>query len=236
LEQIVLYLAVLAALSGFGMGLMNLAGPYLKRRKIALPKLSLAALLNRGSDETDDDLDFDDEDELDAARDFAERSFAADNSLLARRRTVAIDDEEELDEELAGVLDQVAVEELTTEEDANEDEEDEEPRFYTVSAEANGDEPGEDRLDGSLDEEDENDGEYEDEEDEEEPSQPEVHVVAAGGDAGDNMMSFFDEAADAVAKAHLAWRDDLPEVSIEDLLAEARSISQQIKGKKRNAA
>ena len=47
MEQIVLYLAVLAALSGFGMGLMNIAGPFLKRRDFKLPALRLDSLLRR---------------------------------------------------------------------------------------------------------------------------------------------------------------------------------------------
>jgi hypothetical protein len=50
------------------------------------------------------------------------------------------------------------------------------------------------------------------------------------------MMSFFGESADAGAGAIAAWREDLAEVSIEELLAEARAIRQQIQGKKSNAA
>ena len=50
------------------------------------------------------------------------------------------------------------------------------------------------------------------------------------------MMSFFDEAAGAGAGAVAAWHEDLPQVSIEDLLEEARAMSQQIKGKKSDAA
>jgi hypothetical protein len=249
LEQILLYLAVLAALAGFGMGLLNLAGPLLKRRNIALPSPSIAKLLRRGQTDDDDDFDLVDEDDLDAARDFAGASFAAgDSSLLAPRTMPATGyEDEELDEELAQVLEKVAEEELEPPEDEDgvfEDEteaDDDGPFIYTVSAEAadesegeegDGEEgpSGEDQEDDDL--EDSEDGDDEEDEDE---SQPEVQVVAAAGE-GDDMLSFFSESADAGAKEAAAWRHDLPDVSIEDLLAEARAISEQIQGKKHNAA
>jgi len=238
LEQIVFYLAILAALAGFGMGLFNLAGPLLKRRNFRLPALSLATLLRRGSTSEDDaelDFDLDDEDDLNAARDFAENSFASEVALLSRRRRlVNADENEELDEELAGVLDEVAQDDFgpDEDEDAYDDGEDA-PVVYTVSAEVTDDtEDDESQPDGDA--EDEDDEEYDD--DEEDETQPEVQVVAAGGGTGDDMLSFFDEAANAGAGAIAAWREDIPEVTIEELLAEARAIRQQIHGKKSNAA
>ncbi len=78
------------------------------------------------------------------------------------------------------------------------------------------------------DEEDEDD-------DDEEAAEPEVQTVAAGGD-GDDMLSFFGESADAGAAPIAAWREDLPEVTIDELLADARAIRQQIQGRKSNAA
>lgn len=229
------------------MGLLNLAGPFLKRHDIVLPSLSVATLLRRfrrGEDE-DDDLDFGDEDDLNAARDFAETSFVAgDTSLLARRSALGDEDDEELDEELVQVLDEVAEEELEPADAAGEDlaDEAEGPVIYTVSAEApdeaeDEESPEEDDVEDDEDEEDdaEDSDEDGDEEEAEETSQPEVQVVAGGGD-GNDMMSLFGESADAGAKEVAAWREDLPDVSIEELLAEARAVSQQIKDKKRNAA
>jgi hypothetical protein len=242
LEQIVLYLAVLVALLGFGMGVINLAGPFLKRRSIALPSLNLPTLLRRGAQDEDDfDLDLDAEEDLSAARDFAESSFApSDNALLARRRSVALgDDDEELDEELVEVLEEVAQEDYEPADDDVVEGDDEGPVIYTVSVEAI--DAVEDVEDNDVSEEDENtedeedDDEYEDE-DEEEDASVEVQTVAAAAGEGDDMMSFFGESADAGAGAIAAWREDLPEVSIEELLAEARAIRQQIQGKKSNAA
>jgi len=240
LEQLILILAVLAALSGFGMGLINLAGPYLKRRKIALPgitlpQFNLARLLRRGGvAEEDDDFDLEDEDDISAARDFAENSFAATSSLLTNRRAI-IDDDEELDEELAGVLDQVAEEELVIE-DETETEEDG-PAIYTVAAQADvRGEPSEESPNAFDDAGDEEDGDEYEEEDEEETTAPEIQVIAAGGDSGNDMLSFFGESADDVAKVVQPWREDLPEVTIEELLADARAIRQQISGNKPNAA
>lgn len=246
MEQIVLYLAVLAALSGFGMGLMNIAGPFLKRRDFKLPALRLDSLLRRSGTADEDGLDLYDEDD-DDGRDFAESGFAgAQATLLARRNAAADADPDDLDEELAGVLDEVATEEFETEEDSNDglEEEDDGAVIYTVSAETAGEDEDNDEFtsadeDGD-DEDEEDDGEEEDDDDEEdgdeEDEAPEVHVVAAAGGGKDDMMSFFDEAADAGAGAIAAWRADLPEVTIEELLAEARAISQRIKGAKRNAA
>lgn len=243
MEQLVLYVAVLAALSGFGMGLMNLAGPYLKRRDFQLPSISIATLLRRGGTAADDDedLDLDDED-VRSARELAETSFiAAEATLLARRNSAGeAEDEEELDEELVSVLEEVAEEDIAAPVEDEEFEEDEGPVIYTVSAEVNDAAEDDaafdpeavagDALEGDEDAEDEE--EYEDEEEE---AKPEVQVVAAGGGGGDDMMSFFDEAADAGAAAVAAWRQDVPDVTIEELLADARAISQQIKGK-RNVA
>ena len=243
MEQIVLYLAVLAALSGFGMGLMNIAGPFLKRRDFKLPALRLGSLLRRSSTADEDGLDLYDEDD-DDGRDFAQSGFAgAQATLLARRNVAAYADADDLDEELADVLDEVAAEEFESEAADNEglEEEGDGAVIYTVSAGTAGED--EDAFEGdefdSVDEEedDEEDGDEEDEEGaEEEAAAPEVHVVAAAGGGKDDMMSFFDEAAGAGAGAIAAWRADLPEVTIEELLAEARAISQRIKGAKRNAA
>jgi hypothetical protein len=258
LEQVVFYFAILAALAGFAMGVMNIVGPYLRSRNITLSSLPIPALLRRG-EATDDEDGFDiDDDGLEADREAAERSFAA-GGLLMRRRT-AIDDEE-LDDELTGVLDGVAEEDIDADEDDDTEEgeaeepaledEDDGPYVYTVSAEV--DEGDEDEADESIgdlvaeveeevsdeeDAEDEDEGEDEEEGegDEEEEAQPEVQVVGAGGETSDDMMSFFDEAADAGAGAIAPWREDLQEVGIDELLAEARAIREQIHGKKSNAA
>ena len=242
MEQIVLYLAVLAALSGFGMGLMNIAGPLLKRRNITLPPISIATLLRRGTTgvEVEDDFDLDDEEDIETARDFADASFVADPSLLRRRRAIEGEDEE-IDEELAGVLDLVATEEVEAEEDDEEFEDDDGPVIYTVSAGADDGEAEADAYEDDDEETDEDEDEDDEEGDEdgegdEEASKPELHVVAASDGGGNDILSFFGEGADAGGKVHLAWRDDLPEVSIQELLAEARSISQRIQGKKHNAA
>jgi hypothetical protein len=252
MEQFVLYLAVLAALAGFGMGLLNLAGPFLRRRNLSLPRLNIAALLRRGDTE-EDDLDFVDDDDLDTARDFAESGFAAgDTSLLTPRLTVV--DDEELDEELVQVLDEVAAEQPEpVEGDAeSEDGDNQGPVIYTISAEAD-DEAEDDEAEnedaaeeasdeesiGEENEDTEEDGDdFEEGEEEEESAAeaPQVQVVAAAAEGGDDMLSFFSESADAGKAAVAAWREDLPDVSIEELLAEARALSQQIKGNKRNAA
>jgi hypothetical protein len=235
LEQIVLILAVLAALAGFGMGLLNLAGPFLKRRNFALPSISIAKLLRRGAASDEDDFDFEDENDALTARDFAEASFAAGDTSLLKRRLVAVPgyEDEELDEELVQVLEAVADEDIELpEEDGETDEAAEDgPFIYIVSAEASDEAENEEEED--LEEEDDADDDEEDE-DNEEP-QPEVKVVAGGGE-GDDMLSFFSESADAGAAAAAVWRQDLPDVSIEELLAEARAIRQQIEGKKRNTA
>jgi hypothetical protein len=221
LEQIILYLAILAAISGFGMGLMNLAGPWLKRSNITLPSMSIASDIRlriaslrhreRGADGDEDEYDFDDEDDIEAARGFAENSFAPDSSLLAPRRSIAIDDEE-LDEELVGVLEEVAEEEIDSDEDEEPDEDDSEATVFTVAVTASdegedgseAEDADEDELLGAVDvvedEEDEllgalnvsdaddEDAELDEEEDEddgeeedEETEEPEVQVVSAGG-------------------------------------------------------
>ena len=134
MEQIVLYLAILAALAGFGMGLANLAGPFLRKNNISLPAINLGALLHR---ETGDE---DDIDSLIRDAEDSDSYFSSRRSLLSGRGESSEEGEdEELDEELAGVLDQVAEEEVVAEdgEDALEEEESEDdPAIYTVSAEA----------------------------------------------------------------------------------------------------
>jgi hypothetical protein len=243
LEQIVLYLAVLAALAGFGMGLLNLAGPFLKRRGSGMPSISLKRLLRRiqTRDDDDDGFDLDDADDIETARDFAEASFADGNTSLLKRRLVGVPgyEDEELDEELVQVLEAVAEEEIESSEADHEAQTDEDgPFIYTVSAEVSDDgedEEGDAEEASEEDDGDEGDEEEEEEEEDEEEPQAEVQVVAGGGE-GDDMLSFFNEAADAGAAPAAAWRQDLPDVSIEELLAEARAIRQQIEGKKRNTA
>ncbi len=144
MEQIVLYLAILAALSGFAMGLLNLAGPFLKRRNITLPSLSIASLLRRSAEDEDDppDQTLGDAGDLSPDRDSADSDLnASEKSLLARRRQAG-DDDEELDEELASVLDEVAVAEPEVAEEEEEEEEEEASGedtdgtvIYTVPAE-----------------------------------------------------------------------------------------------------
>jgi hypothetical protein len=238
LEQIVLYLAVLAALAGFGMGLLNLAGPFLKRRNFALPPISIAKLLRRGEADDEDDFDFEDEDDALTARDFAEASFAAGDTSLLKRRLVAVPgyEDEELDEELVQVLEAAADEDIELPEEDGETNEAAEdgPFIYTVSAEAS-DETENEAEDFEEPSEEEDDADDDDDDEEDEDPQPEVKVVAGGGES-DDMLSFFSESADAGAAAAAVWRQDLPDVSIEELLAEARAIRQQIEGKKRNTA
>ena len=280
MEQIVLYLAILAALSGFAMGLLNLAGPFLKRRNITLPSLSIASLLRRSAEDEDDppDQTLGDAGNLSPDRNSADSDLnASEKSLLARRRQAG-DDDEELDEELASVLDEVAVAEpeVAEEEDASGEDTDG-TVIYTVPAEVEEQSEAEDEeqeredklpvvdrddvddevedvdddeIEDVDDDEDEG-GEVEDEdedednqleddededEDEDEAAGSDVQVVSAGGGEGDDMMSFFDEASDAGRSSVAAWQEDLPQVNIEELLAEARAISQRIKGKKSDAA
>ena len=112
------------------------------------------------------------------------------------------------------------------------------PFIYTVSAEVSDDaENEEDDAEDASEEDDGDEGDEEEEEEEEDEEEPQTEVqVVAGGGEGDDMLSFFNEAADAGAAPAAAWRQDLPDVSIEELLAEARAIRQQIEGKKRNTA
>jgi hypothetical protein len=237
MEQLVLYLAVLAALAGFGMGLLNIAGPLLARRNLALPKLSLATLLRPGeSEEEDFELALDED--LDADRAFAESGFASNEvPLLTRRLTVVEDEDEDLDDELVQVLDEIASEPAPEDDEVDAEEEDG-PFIYTVSADLEDEtEVSDEESDESEDGEDEFEDEEDDDEDgEREAEAPAVQVVAAGAEAGDDMLSFFNESADAGKDAAPAWREDLPDVGIEELLAEARSLRQQIKGRKSNAA
>ncbi len=287
------------------MGLVNLAGPFLKRHNIALPALDIASLLHRGDRDKEGDLD------TILSEDVAEDGEAAPGrSLLARRRLGAgtDDDGEELDDELAGVLEEVAAEEIVPPvDDELVDDAEESPVVYRVPAGADelegdgedsaeqqdvlgaldeavaseiegedesddqndeadddpaedesddqndeaDDDPAEDELDDQSDEaddedeeeaddedddEDEEEDDEDDEEDEDEEEASGLKTVSAGGNEGDDMMSFFDEAAGAGAGAVAAWHEDLPQVSIEDLLEEARAMSQQIKGKKSDAA
>ncbi len=292
------------------MGLVNLAGPFLKRHNIALPALDIASLLHRGDRDKEGDLD------TILSEDVAEDGEAAPGrSLLARRRLGAgtDDDGEELDDELAGVLEEVAAEEIVPPvDDELVDDAEESPVVYRVPAGADelegdgedsaeqqdvlgaldeavaseiegedesddqndeadddpaedesddqndeadddpaedesddqndeaDDDPAEDESDEQADEaDDEADDEDDDEDDEDDEDEEEasgLKTVSAGGNEGDDMMSFFDEAAGAGAGAVAAWHEDLPQVSIEDLLEEARAMSQQIKGKKSDAA
>jgi hypothetical protein len=79
-------------------------------------------------------------------------------------------------------------------------------------------------ADAEDDQEEEGDDEeeYEDEEEEEQaPEQPVVQVVSGAG--GDDMLALFSEASDAVKEVE-AWREDLPNPTIEELLAEAQQL------------
>jgi hypothetical protein len=237
-EQILLYIVTISGFSGFMLGLYSLLLPALQRRGIRLPF----------SSRTEDDDELDDADEEDA-RHFAATSFSARRgSLLDRLPNRAArpepedegEDVEVEEDELLGDLDLSRERaEVEAEDEGGEDEGDE-LAGLTFKAEVD---PVLEALAGDLDDEDdeteaddedgedgdEDEEEYEDDEEVTEPEKPVVHVVSAGG--GNDMLALFEEANDAVKEVE-AWRADLPNPKMDELLAEARAISALIKGRR----
>jgi hypothetical protein len=224
LEQILLYIVTISGFSGFMLGLYSLLMPVLQRRGLRAPFSK-----PRDWDGDEEALDED-------ARHFAATSFNARRSALlerlpGERATPAIDDiVEEDDEDLLGNLDlskeaaEVAIETLDGDDDAPL-----EPDAFTADATSHGDdeydadeadvEEGNVEDDGEDDEAE--DEEYEEDGEDGEPERPIVQVVSAGG-AGD-MLALFGEGSDHVKEVE-AWRVDLPNPTLEELLAEARNV------------
>jgi hypothetical protein len=235
LEQILLYIVTISGFSGFMLGLYSLLIPVLQRRGIHLP---FASREPRGQD--DYDFDVDDPD----TREFAAASFSARRTSLLERlpRRAApraepqdqegqeeMEEEASDDEEMLGDLD-LTKERAEVQAEDEEDYEEDELAELTFEAEVDPvlDELAEDdkieEADAEDDQAEEGDDEeeYEDEEEEEQaPEQPVVQVVTGGG--GDDMLALFSEASDAVKEVE-AWREDLPNPTIEELLAEAQQL------------
>ena len=236
MEQILLYIVTISGFSGFMLGLYSLLIPMLQRRGIRLPLINREA---RDADEYDYELDDPD------TREFAATNFSARRtSLLERlpRRALPrteppeeddeeedvedLEDMEEDEEELLGDLD-LTKERAEVEAEAEGDFEEDELAELTFEAEVDPvlEELTEDEEleeEDGEDSEDEGEEEYEDEEEEEVASeQPVVHVVSGGG--SNDMLALFNEGADAVKEVE-AWREDLPNPTIQDLLAEAQQL------------
>lgn len=232
MEQILLYIVTISGFSGFMLGLYSLLAPVLHRRGVRLPFVGREP---HDPDEYDHELDPD-------TREFAATSFSARRTSLLERlpgraspRTEPqeegdeedVEDAEEDDEELLGDLD-LTKERAEVEAEAEENDEADELAELTYEAEVD---PVLEELaeDEEPDEEDGEDGEdegeeYEDEgeyEEEKAPEQPVVHVVSGGGT--NDMLALFEEGADAVKEVE-AWREDLPNPTIQELLAEAQEL------------
>jgi hypothetical protein len=235
LEQILLYVVTISGFSGFMLGLYSLLTPVLQRRGIHLRFVDRDA---RGANDYEHGLDDPD------AREFTAASFSARRtSLLERLQGRAApraentdeDEEDEVgepdDDELLGDLD-LAKERAEVE--AEDDHEEDELAELTSEAEvdpvldelAEDEELDEEDEDRDEDEEGDDEEEYEDEE-EQPPEQPVVHVVSGGG--GNDMLALFDEGTD-VFKEVEAWREELPNPTIEELLAEAQQLRALFKG------
>jgi hypothetical protein len=248
-EQILLYIVTISGFSGLMLGVYSLLVPVLQRRGVRLP------FSGRG-DSDDDALDYEDDEDSLA---FAANSFSARRgSLLERvprqkaRKPAEEEDEDDLDldEELLGDLD---LSKELAEVQAEDDDEDEDDQLAALTFDAEvdpvleelaEDDDLEEEEDGDEDDEegeeedgeDDEDGEYEDEEEEEAaeevPQTPVVQVVHAGG--GDDMLSLFGEGSDVVKEIE-AWRADLPNPSIDELVAEARELGAMLKGRRQRA-
>jgi hypothetical protein len=213
------------------LGLYSLLIPVLQRRGIRLP------FLNREPHDPDEyDHGLDDPD----TREFAATTFSARRTSLLERlprraapRTESLDEDdeedvEEDDEELLGDLD-LTKERAEVEAEAEGDDEEDELAELTFEAEVDPvleelaeDEELEEADEEEEDEEGDGEEEYEDEEEEEQaPEQPVVHVVSGGG--SNDMLALFDEGSDVVKEVE-AWREDLPNPTIQELLAEAQQL------------
>jgi hypothetical protein len=219
MEQALLLIVSISGFSGFMLGLYSLLAPSLRRRGFSLPWLRAAAEDDVEGDEYA--FEFDEDDDVDTdVRHFRATSFRAGRtSLLSRRGGLASDDDDEDASDFLGDFD------LASEGGDDQDEELEEMlQDVEVDPALAGLEDGEQREDDEGEFEDE--GDY----DEEGPAASAVHIVTVGGD-NDDMLALFADAEDANKTVH-AWREDVPETSIEDLLAEARSLSALLKGKR----
>ena len=244
MEQILLYIVTISGFSGFMLGLYSLLLPALQRRGLRLP---FAA----GPSDEEDDILEDEYDEPDAGvDDSTATSFKTRRaSLLDRlpKRRVQEDETDledaDIDDELLGDLDLTKERTEIAAEDAEEYDSDDDDDLRELTAAAGvdpllaaledetGDEDDEAGDEEAGENEDEDDEEYEDEE-EEQPEQPAIHVVSGGG--GEDMLALFNEGSN-VEKIVEAWRAGLPDPTIEELLAEARAISEMIHGKRPTA-
>jgi hypothetical protein len=241
-EQLLLYIVTISGFSGLMLGVYSLLVPVLQRRGVRLP-------FSGRADSDDDALDYDDEDSLS----FAANSFSARRGSLlervprqkARRKPAEEDDEDdiELDDELLGDLD---LSKELAEVQAEDDDEDEDDELAALTfdaevdpvleelAEDDDEDEDDDEEEGEEEDGEDDEDEYEDEEEEEAeaPQTPVVQVVHAGG--GDDMLSLFGEGSDVVKEIE-AWRADLPNPSMDELVAEAREIGAMIKGRRPRA-
>jgi hypothetical protein len=246
LEQILLYIVTISGFSGFMLGLYSLLIPVLQRRGIHLP------FVNRDARDGDD-YEYDDND--DDAHEFAAASFSARRTSLLERlprraapRASTSDEDDEAedledaepdDDGLLGDLDLTKERAEVEAEDEDGYEEDELAELtYEAEVDPVLDELAEDEMDEEDEEEDEEEGEesndeeeYEDDEEEEQaPEQPVVHVVSGGG-GNDDMLALFGEGSDAVKEVE-AWRADLPDPTIDELLAEAQELRALLQGRR----
>ena len=241
MEQILLYIVTI---SGFMLGLYSLLLPALHRRGLRLP---FAA----GRSDEEDDILEDEYDEPDAdVDDSTATSFKTRRASLLDRLPKRRPQEDEadledadVDDELLGDLDLTKERTEIAAEDGEEYDSDDDDDLQELTAAAGvdpllaaledetGDEDDEADDEEAGENEDEDDEEYEDEE-EEQPEQPAIHVVSGGG--GEDMLALFNEGSN-VEKIVEAWRAGLPDPTIEELLAEARAISEMIHGKRPTA-
>ena len=241
MEQILLYIVTISGFSGFMLGLYSLLIPVLQRRGVRLPFVSRAH-----SDEDEFDYEDDDKD----AQHFAATSFSARRGSLLDRlpsrssRKAQPEEDEEADLEDEGLLGDLDLSNERAEVEAEDEDEDEDDELAELTFEAEVDPvleelardedlDAEDEEDGDEEGEDEEEGEYEDDEEEEEPEKPVVQVVSGGG-SGNDMLALFNEGSNVVKEIE-TWRADLPDPTMEELLAEAREISAMLKGRRSHA-
>jgi len=261
-EQILLYIVTISGFSGFMLGLYSLLLPALQRRGLRLP--FAAGPSDEEDDILEDEYDEPDPGVDDStATSFKTRRASLLDRLPKRRVQEDETDLEDadIDDELLGALDLTKERTEIAAEDAEEYDSDDDDDLRELTAAAGvdpllaaledetgdeddeaGDEDDEagDEDDEAGDEDDEagddEAGENEDEDDEDEeaeqPEQPAIHIVSGGG--GEDMLALFNEGSN-VEKIVEAWRAGLPDPTIEELLAEARAISEMIHGKRPTA-
>ena len=246
MDQILLYIVLVGAFAGFGLAIYNLLLPVLQRYGIELPPIipSIPSLTSLSSRAGPDDDGWEDEEEFadPDTRRFAASTFSARKPLLSfRRRELDLEAEDEDDqdeeEELLGSLYPDIQPRASASLDSDGEDLPIDPELADLLTSV-----AEEVVAARVEDEDEDDEEADDEEDEDEyeddaeeavPEQPVVQVVSGGGT--DDFLALFGEGAEE-AKVVQAWRADLPDTGIDELLTEAREIREMLKGKKRPAA